>query len=91
MSSTWEYQSKALSRKNVNVLFHFVAHHLVNDLSYGVHHDRPQSDEDLPRVVEEDDVLGGGDVGDVDVAGHQADGGSREKSGQDETGDLSGG
>ena len=88
MSSTWEYQSKALSRKIVSSC---VEHHLVNDLSNGVHHDRPQSDEDLPRVVEEDDVLGGGDVGDVDVAGHQADGGSREKSGQDETGDLSGG
>ena len=71
-------------------LFHLAANHLVNDLSNGVHHDRPQSYEDLPRVVEEDDVLGGGDVGDVDVAGHQADGGSSEKSGQDETGDLAG-
>ena len=69
---------------------YLVENHLVNDLGNGVHHDRPQSDEDLPRVVEEDDVLGGGDVGDVDVAGHQADGGSREKSGQDETGDLAG-
>ena len=72
-------------------LFQKVVHHLVNDLSDGVHHDRPQSDEDLPRVVEEDDVLGGGDVGDVDVAGHEADGHASEDPGHDEGDDVVGG
>ena len=66
-------------------------HHLVNDLSNGVHHDGPQSYEDLPRVVEEDDVLGGGDVGDVDVAGHQADGHASKDPGHDEGDDVVGG
>ena len=68
-----------------------MANHLVNDLSNGVHHDRPQSDEDLPRVVEEDDVLGGGDVGDVDVAGHEADGHASKDPGHDEGDDVVGG
>ena len=72
-------------------MFHLVEPHLVNDLSNGVHHDRPQSYEDLPRVVEEDDVLGGGDVGDVDVAGHEADGHASEDPGHDEGDDVVGG
>ena len=64
--------------------------YLINCLHGCIHQDSPQRDKYLSHVVEEDDVLGGGDVGDVDVAGHQADGGSSEKSGQDETGDLVG-
>ena len=56
-----------------------------------IHQDSPQRDKYLPHVVEEDDVLGGGDVGDVDVAGHEADGHASEDPGHDEGDDVVGG
>ena len=65
--------------------------HLVNHLSNSIHEDRPKSREDLPCIVEEDNVLGGGDICNVDVAGHQSNRDSGKQSGQDETGDLVGG
>ena len=62
--------------------------HLVDYLSNSIHQDGPSSYEDLPCIVEEDNILGRCDICNVDVAGHKSNGGSGKQSGEDETGNL---
>ena len=62
--------------------------HLVNYLSNSIHHNRPKSYEDLPCIVEEDNIWGGRNVGDVDIAGHKSNWDSGKQSGQDEANNL---
>jgi hypothetical protein len=64
--------------------------YLINNLHNGIHHDSSQGDEDLPHVVEKDNILGGGHVGHVDIAGHQAYRDAGEDSGEDKGGDMVG-
>ena len=61
-----------------------MTNHLVNYLSNSIHHDRPKSYEDLPCVVEEDDVLCRRNICYVDIAGHQANGCSSKNSWKNE-------
>ena len=62
--------------------------YLVDCLHYCIHQDCAQRNKDLPHVVEEHDILGGCNVGDVDIAGHETDGDAGENPGQDEGDDA---